>query len=104
MHDWLYEMPAGARVVDIGSAAHGSFSSEELSCTVIAIDEDAAAFTGARMDSRGMPLRLVGRSESLPLAAKSIDLVVCNHALEHFLCLHEALEEIGRVLKADGRL
>jgi SAM-dependent methyltransferase len=104
MHDWLQQMPPEARVVDLGSAAHGSFASEDMRCSVIAVDEDAGAFLGATADSRGMPLRLVGRCENLPLATKSIDLIVCNHALEHFSELDHALAEIGRVLKTTGRL
>jgi SAM-dependent methyltransferase len=51
-----------------------------------------------------MPWQIVGRCENLPLASASIDLVVCNHALEHFAELERALDEIGRVLKPSGRL
>jgi SAM-dependent methyltransferase len=34
----------------------------------------------------------------LDLASASMDLVICNHALEHFLDLDAVLDEIGRVL------
>jgi SAM-dependent methyltransferase len=48
--------------------------------------------------------RVFGRVEQLPIAPASVDLVICNHALEHFPHLDAALDEIGRVLKPSGRL
>ena len=47
---------------------------------------------------------MVGRCERLPIASATIDLVICNHALEHIIELNPAIEEIGRVLKPTGRL
>jgi SAM-dependent methyltransferase len=103
VNDWLSELPPGTRVLDVASAG-GSFSLDALECAVITIDEDPAAFQAITPNRSGMPWRVVGRCENLPLASSSIDLVVCNHALEHFSELHRALEEIGRVLKPSGRL
>jgi len=75
---------------------------EGLVCSVIAIDEDPDAFSAAVTDARRS--RVIGGVERLPIASASIDLVICNHALEHFQELEAALEEIARVLKPDGRL
>ena len=70
---------------------------------VIAVDEDPAVFGVAARSTR-CACGVVGRCESLPLASASIDLVVCNHALEHFSELDRSLEEINRVLKPRGKL
>lgn len=103
MNDWLSQLRQGDRVLDVASAT-GSFSLEGLECRVIAIDEDAAAFSVPVPDANGKRRNIVGRCERLPIASASIDLVICNHALEHFLEWNLALEEIGRVLKPAGRL
>lgn len=75
-----------------------------LACSVIAIDEDPHAFRPAAPLANARCARVLGRSQQLPVASASIDLVICNHALEHFLDLDAVLEEIGRVLKPGGRL
>jgi SAM-dependent methyltransferase len=99
MNDWLCELGQNERVLDLASAS-GSFSPAGLECSVIAIDEDEAAFQGAPRDR----VQVVGRCERLPIASATVDLVICNHALEHVLELNAALDEIGRVLKPAGRL
>ena len=103
MDDWLLELGRGDRVLDIASAS-GSFPVGGLACSVIAVDEDPDAFRAAAPLPDGKHGRVVGRSERLPIASASIDLVVCSHALEHLLELEASLREIRRVLKPSGRL
>ncbi len=103
MYDWLWQLSPFDRVLDIGSAS-GSFSIQGLACSVIAIDEDLDAFTAVVPDSNAELCRVIAGVERLPVASASIDLVICNHALEHFQELEAALQEIARVLKPDGRL
>lgn len=103
MNDWLCELRQGDRVLDIASAS-GSFSLTGLDCSVIAIDEDAAAFHNAAPTPDQKLSQVVGRCERLPIASATIDLVICNHALEHIIELTPAIEEIGRVLKPTGRV
>lgn len=74
-----------------------------LVCPVIAIDEDLDAFAAISEASENR-FRVIGGVERLPIASASIDLVICNHALEHFQELEAALGEIARVLKPSGRL
>jgi SAM-dependent methyltransferase len=38
----------------------------------------------------------------LPFRSRSFDAVILNHCIEHFAQLKPSLQEIGRVLKADG--
>jgi len=40
----------------------------------------------------------------LPFRTTAFDAIVANHSLEHFSRLHQALEEIGRVVKPDGAI
>ena len=40
----------------------------------------------------------------LPFVARTFDAVILNHSLEHFERLKPALQEIGRVVRADGAI
>jgi len=103
LHHWLTQLGHGDRVLDIASAS-GSFPVAGLACSVFAIDEDTQAFKWAAALANPGCARVFARSQQLPFASASIDLVICNHALEHFLDLDAVIEEIGRVLKPSGRL
>lgn len=103
MHDWLLELQSGQRVLDLCSGA-GSFSPAGLSCTVVALDEDAGAFESPRPSEPGPHYRTFGKSGQIPFSDASFDMVICHHGLEHIPTVEETLAEIGRVLKPDGRL
>jgi SAM-dependent methyltransferase len=103
VYEWLAELKAGQRVLDIASGP-GSFPMAGLACTAIAIDEDVDAFGTAAPLPPGQHARVFGKSERLPFNDASFDLIVCNHALEHLEQLEAALDEMRRVLKPDGRL
>jgi hypothetical protein len=83
LYDWVAELGECRTVLDIASA-RGSFSLAGLDCSVILLDEDVAALSGNRR-------AVAGRCQHLPVASSSIDLVICNHALEHFAELHPAV-------------
>ena len=55
---------------------------------MIAIDEDLDAFAAPVPDVKRD--RVIGGVERLPITSASIDLVICNHALEHFQELEAA--------------
>jgi SAM-dependent methyltransferase len=103
VHDWLFELRTGQRVLDLCSGA-GSFSPAGLPCTVVALDEDTAAFESARPSDAGPHYRTFGKSDQIPFSDASFDLVICHHGLEHIPEVEKTLVEIGRVLKPDGRL
>jgi SAM-dependent methyltransferase len=52
----------------------------------------------------GPPRASCKRTPRLPFAARTFDLVISNHSLEHFDDLDGALREIGRVVKPGGAL
>lgn len=103
MHDWILELKAGQRVLDLCSGA-GSFSTVGLACTAIALDEDVNAFTTAAPLPPGPSYRVFGKSDQIPFSNASFDLVICHHGLEHIPTVQETLGEINRLLKPDGRL
>ncbi len=103
MHDWLLELRAGQRVLDLCSGT-GSFATDGLACTTVALDEDPAAFQCAAPLPAGAHYRVFGASDRIPFSAASFDLVILHHGLEHIPAAENTLREVGRVLKPDGRL
>jgi ubiquinone/menaquinone biosynthesis C-methylase UbiE len=55
-----------------------------------------------KLPLEGRQLSLSAMAESLPLAARSIDLAVCYNALDHMLDPEAALDELARVLRPGG--
>ena len=103
MHDWLQQLQTDQRVLDLCSGT-GSFSPAGLACSVVALDEDTAAFENAAPLQPGPHYRTFGKSDQIPFSNASFDLVICHHGLEHIPTVETTLREIGRVLKPDGRL
>src|SRR5438477_426023 len=95
MHEILRNLPAGARVLDLGCAA-GSFASDELPFIVVRIDLE-------RPDTHASHF-VQADAARLPFPAACFDAVISNHSLEHFDNLAASLEEIGRVVKPSGAL
>jgi SAM-dependent methyltransferase len=97
MHEILRNLPAGARVLDLGSAA-GSFQAEHCPQAVI-----------IRLDPQcppaGAPAGFVqGDAAHLPFRDASFDAVIANHSLEHIDQLGPALRELGRVVRPGASL
>ena len=97
MDHLVRDLPAAARVLDLGSAG-GSFRYSSTSSGVVAVD---IAFPAAIQGALG---QVCASSSALPLKDESVELVVSNHTLEHFVELDCALTEIDRVLKEGGWL
>jgi SAM-dependent methyltransferase len=98
----MAELKPGQRALDVGSGP-GSFPAPATGCTVVALDEDVDAFVMAAPSGPGQ-VRVFARSHFMPFAARSFDLVICHHSLEHIVELEETLAEIARVLAPNGRL
>lgn len=97
IYDLISHLPPSGAILDLGSGG-GSFDYSATQAKIIGLDlavpEVRQAGTGA----------LLGNANRLPIKSRSIDVVVCNHTLEHFDGLEMTLLEIGRVLKPEGAL
>jgi hypothetical protein len=96
MHEILRRLPAGARVLDLGSR-DGSFDASNYPVRVVRADLEVPS--GGHRD-----VFVCADAAALPFATASFDAIVANHSLEHFERLNEALEEMGRVLKPHGAI
>jgi SAM-dependent methyltransferase len=89
-------LPAGARVLDLG-AGPGSFPCERPDVVVVRLDLE-------KPHRLGLGSYVLADAASMPFRQASFDLVVSNHSLEHFIELDATVREIGRVLKPNGIL
>jgi SAM-dependent methyltransferase len=89
-------LPAGARVLDLG-AGPGSFSVVRQDLFIVRLDLE-------KPHRLGQGAYVLADAARMPFANASFDLIVSNHSLEHFLAMDDTLRETGRVLKPDGVL
>jgi SAM-dependent methyltransferase len=92
----IANLPAGARVLDLG-AGPGSFPAARQDLAVVRVDLEKPRRLGGGE-------YVLADASRLPFAAASFDLIVSNHSLEHFAALEATIREMGRVLKSDGAL
>jgi SAM-dependent methyltransferase len=115
-------LPAGARILDVGSGTGANVGVLASHGEVVAVDASPRAFRSAPAESApsGSAPRAVtgprkreesrcrralqGRLEALPLRARSFDLVTALDVLEHLDDDVGAAREIRRVLAPQGRL
>jgi SAM-dependent methyltransferase len=99
---------AGKRVLDLASGdGYGSHHLAQHAASVVGVDVDERAVTGARNRYRRDNLTyLHGSAERIPLEPASVDLVVSFETLEHLAepAQRHFLDEIDRVLAPDGML
>jgi|SRR5580700_2083122 SAM-dependent methyltransferase len=94
MDEIVESLPAGTRILDL-ACGRGSFL--------------AGKALTVRTDRERPPDHLSGEyveadASRLPFRAGSFHAVICNHGLEHFDNLADALSEIARVVRRDGCL
>ncbi|HFB98650.1 MAG TPA: methyltransferase domain-containing protein [Bryobacterales bacterium] len=93
----LRQLPPGALVLDL-AARQGSFDPRRYpGLRVVRLDLEPPAPTAGAVCVRG-------DAAALPFRDRTFHAVVCNHGLEHFVQLDEAVSELGRVLKPGGGL
>jgi SAM-dependent methyltransferase len=92
----IRNLPAGARVLDLG-AGPGSFPAERRDLLVVRLDLEKPHRPGAGW-------YVLADAARMPFAPASFHLVVSNHSLEHFNELEATIRETGRILKPDGVL
>jgi len=96
MLDLIGNLPAGARVLDLG-AGPGSFPCQRQDILVVRLDLE-------RPYRLGQGSYVLADAARMPFPPASFDLVVGNHSLEHFTELEATVREIGRVVRPDGVL
>jgi SAM-dependent methyltransferase len=104
--EWLrqtLQLAPGRSVVDLG-AGTGKFTQLLLrtGASVVAVEPVAAMRAQLLTNNPGVTA-LAARAQSLPLADRSVDAVVCAQAF-HWFASFDALREIGRVLRPGGKL
>jgi SAM-dependent methyltransferase len=95
MDNLVQRLSQDAWVVDIG-AGPGSFDYRSTRAHVLSVD---LAFDDVGRHKDGS---VKAPADRLPLADGVVDVVVCNHSLEHFPNPGRALGEVDRVLKPGG--
>jgi SAM-dependent methyltransferase len=98
MHELLARLPAHAIVVDLG-CSKGSFDASAYPCSVLRVDLEIPP-----TPTPPNVFRVQADAAMLPIRSEAVDLVICNHSLEHIENLEHCLREIGRVLKIDAPL
>ncbi len=97
----------GLAVLDLGCG--GGFMAEALArrgAAVTGVDPSGPALVAARRHAAEGGLAIdyrQGVGEAIPVAAGSLDVVVCVDVLEHVGDLARVLDEVRRVLKPEGR-
>jgi ubiquinone/menaquinone biosynthesis C-methylase UbiE len=103
------DIKRGYHILDIGSGTGVllPFLTAELGNKAKIVALDFSAEMLARAQAKHFP-PIVGFAQAdvlaIPLADNSLDLAVCNSAFPHFNDKLEALKEIARVLKTNGRV
>lgn len=90
---------AGKVVLDLacGTGRYGLIALKRGATAVVELD-NSPAMLGANT----LPWRALATTETVPLSAHSVDVVLCGLALGHLPDLKSSLGEISRVLKPDG--
>ena len=97
MHEILRNLPAGARVLDLGSR-DGSFPEECCpAALIVRLDQEPSSGDWGGTFVQADAVRL-------PFSDGSFDTIVANHSLEHVHELPAVLREIGRAVRAGGSL
>lgn len=105
--DLLYSLAglrSGERVLDVGTGTgHFAFDVATRGGIVVGVDLSMPMLTVARV--RGSPVQLIrGDAAALPLPAGSFDLVLSVTALEFVAQREQAIDEMWRAVRPNGRL
>ncbi len=102
MYNSLKTLDESQTALDLG-CGNGSFVYNSWRCKMIGID--ILFLNPAELRQDGDRLQYIRSSaDQIPLAAGSIDAVICHHSMEHFSGYARTLDEIHRVLKPAGML
>ena len=99
----------GKRVLDVASGVgQDSIALSSRGATVVGAEPSGRMTAMAKLfsaDKEGpMPAWVRGWSDLLPFATGSFDACICKGAMDHFDCPEDAIAEMSRVTRVDGRV
>ena len=97
----VQRIPADARVLEVGSGAHGLIFYFEAG-EKVGIDPLADHYARLFPKWQGRAQTVAGFGESLPFDDASFDVVLCDNVVDHAENPRRIVEEIARVLKPRG--
>jgi SAM-dependent methyltransferase len=109
-YEWIAPLAGGREVLDAGcGVGWGTVILASAGArSVVGVDVDEPAIANARQRASGYATAQIdfrrGDLRELPFGDGSFDLVVCFEAIEHVERPAEVLDELRRVLRADGLL
>ncbi len=98
----VQEMPANARVLEVGSGAHGLIFFFE-GAERVGVDPLADHYRELFPAWQGRARTIAAGGEQLPFADGSFDIILCDNVVDHAERPRRIIEEIARVLRP-GRL
>ena len=96
-------VPAHARVLEVGSGAHGLIFFFEAE-TRVGVDPLADHYAELFPAWQGRATTIAAGGEKLPFEDASFHVVLCDNVVDHATSPRRILEEIARVLEPGGRL
>jgi SAM-dependent methyltransferase len=97
-------LQAGERVLDVGAKRGGlAQTAREMGLDIVYTGADLSAENVTFARQAGLDVREADVDKGLPFPDESFDCVFCLELLEHLVTPLTLLEEIRRVLEADGR-
>jgi SAM-dependent methyltransferase len=105
----LAEGRAGRRILDVASGfGQDALTLSASGAFVVGAEPSARMTAWARLKaaeaSGRLPLWVRGWSDALPFASRSFDAVICKGAIDHFDRPDEAIAEMARVTRREGRV
>lgn len=97
---------ARGRVLEIGAGTGANFPHYPAQVTLVAVEPDGHMLRRARVKAATLPRRILlvqGAAEALPFPDRAFDTVVATLVLCSVASPLQALHEIRRVLRSDGR-
>lgn len=101
--DKVRPIPDDARVLEIGSGAHGLIFFLDFA-SAVGVDPLARQYRRLFPHWQGEAMTVAARGEALPFEDRSFDLVLCDNVVDHSGDPGAIVREISRVLRLNGLL
>lgn len=100
----LLNVQPGGRLLDVGCGLGYTLDlATKRGLKAVGVDISQVALKQAQKENRWKPQVLIGEAECLPLPEHTFDYVIVLGSLEHFINPAQAVREISRLLKPNGK-